>query len=299
MVGGKSAIIMPLDILLKWLRIPHREELLSDPISYFRAFLATKRRRPFRFIDRYGHSYFLDPAVDQLFYLVYHKGHEDEAEFAYCRNFISKGMTVFDIGANMGLYSLILAKCTGETGSLHAFEPYDNIYKRLVNNLLDNGYHWAKANQLALSDKLGSLTLHIYETYTGWNTIGARKIILGGREIRPDRAENVATTTLDEYCAKHGVDKIDLAKIDVEGAEFLVLKGARGLLAKKKIGAILMEISTHTLGAAGSSCREVFEFMSGFGYRFHRIRSNGTAEETPVSEEEYSRVNLVALLAKA
>jgi FkbM family methyltransferase len=133
--------------------------------------------------------------------------------------------SIVDVGANTGLFSLV-AKTVNPDALVTAFEPVERIYKKLIDNLRANGLD-VKTYPVALSDRTGegfyfdTLTDHVY-------SIAVNKNILAPGVPCERRA--LQTVTLDEFIRDHGLDRIDLMKIDVETHEPEVLEGFRAHL---------------------------------------------------------------------
>jgi FkbM family methyltransferase len=132
-------------------------------------------------------------------------------------------MVFFDIGANMGYYTLIAAKKVGPTGRVDSFEPSPRMFNELKFNLELNKFNNVHINNIALGDEPGVARLSRYdrgrEVYGSLST----RSFPGATIIGYDE---VALETLDNYMVKKGIKQVDMIKMDVEGAEFLVLKGA-------------------------------------------------------------------------
>jgi hypothetical protein len=89
----------------------------------------------------------------------------------------------------------------------------------------------------------------------------------------------VAATSLDAYCETFDVDRVDFLKVDVEGMEPQVLKGAKRMLSQKRISAALMELCPRNLTDVGSSSASLYEEIMNAGYRPHRLAASGMAGE--------------------
>ena len=122
-----------------------------------------------------------------------------------------------DVGANIGAYALFVAGVTGPRARILAVEPQPEMFDRLIYNIAQNPYGKIKAVACALADKAGELTLFIDPHNRGESSVK----IVGmnqGAEIR------VPATTLLSLCKSEGIERIDAIKLDVEGAEDLVLE---------------------------------------------------------------------------
>jgi FkbM family methyltransferase len=147
--------------------------------------------------------------------------HAAEAIGATIRERVRPHMTAFDVGANRGEISRLLsARCR----HVIAFEPNPDLAAALADEAIRN----LKVEQLAVSDCVGSAVFHI-DIRPGLGALASSLMTLTGMEGQT-RPIEVKTTTLDSYCAEHGV-RPDFIKIDVEGYEPQVFEGARRLIA--------------------------------------------------------------------
>jgi FkbM family methyltransferase len=146
---------------------------------------------------------------------------------------IKTGWTVVDVGANVGFFTLLAAKLTGEMGRVISFEPDPTSYNLLSKSVERNHFGNVSLFQRAISGTDGDRSLHLSATHhKGLHSITRD---LGGEKI------TVQSSKLDTIASKMGIGSIDLLKIDVEGAEPEVLEGAGELLAEGRIRNIIME----------------------------------------------------------
>lgn len=163
----------------------------------------------------------------QMFWAGIYLAEKEETE--YFRRLIKDGDIFLDVGANIGYYTLMAARRVGENGRVYAFEPAFDTYKFLKYNIKINKFDNILTYRLTVSDKSGYVNLNLGNKF---NT-GSSSVI----SIPPNfsgKIEKVACITLDEFAKKEGIGKVDVIKIDVEGAELHVLKGARKLLEENK-----------------------------------------------------------------
>jgi len=101
---------------------------------------------------------------------------------------------------------------------------------------------------MALGDRETVEDLYVYDNeHLSWSSLAERPLENYGIYVRPDRTEKVVMTTIDRYCEKNDISQIDLLKIDVEGAEYQVLLGARSMLQHKRIRCCVFEFGQTTL----------------------------------------------------
>lgn len=177
---------------------------------------------------------------------------------------------VIDVGANVGRWSAALLGAARRAGrlpdiELHAFEPSAHTYRRLSGALAGCGVAMFQAG---LSDRVGPATLHVAGAGAGINSLH-----------RPDgqaglRTEEVAVTTLDQHARESGLDSVALVKIDTEGHDLAVLRGARELLAQQRIAVVQFEYN-HRWIYGRSFLRDAFELLEPLGYRVGKLTPRG------------------------
>lgn len=157
---------------------------------------------------------------------------------AYIRGLVRPGWTCADVGAHEGIYTRLLAELVGESGRVVAFEAHPENARRLRSSLGDEHRGRVTVERLAVTDGAEErVTLHPGRGRASqeWNVTG---IDLEGR---PTPGElNVPAVSLDAYFAE---GSLDFVKLDVEGAEALVLRGMRRLLREGR-PAIVVEFHT-------------------------------------------------------
>jgi len=185
---------------------------------------------------------------------------------------LGSGCTFVDVGANIGLYSLLAARIVGEEGRVLSFEPSPRERELLEDNIARNGLSQVAIDGRALGDAPNDgVVLHLAdELHAGQNTLGS--VVYENVRLAAD--VTVEMTTLDHAVRQSGLDKVDVVKIDVEGAEFAVLSGARDILRTMR-PLLMMELQDLSLAAQGSGAREVLELLSGFDYEVYRYAERG------------------------
>jgi FkbM family methyltransferase len=217
--------------------------------------------------DRRGFRFELETA-DEIGAFVRSEGHFEADEIELAASLLEPGMLAVDVGANIGAFTVALASAVAPGGTVLAFEPHAGSRQRLARTLELNGLTNVVVDERAVAEEPGQAELFEYGPgFESWATLAPRRIEHEGRPLDATRTP-VATTTLDEY----GIERIDLLKIDVEGAEERVLRGAAGLLGRGAIGAIVLEISDNTLEVFGARALDVLDLLERRGLRTFVVR---------------------------
>ena len=194
----------------------------------------------------------------------------ERAERIFYLEYLRENMTVFDVGANVGELTLLFSRFV-EGGGVHAFEASADVYKKLELVCAAAGKRNVVLNHLALSDKSGSIRLHVYDdAYSSFNSQAARPLKNYGLDLEPVGVEETTATTIDDYCASKKIERIDLLKIDVEGAELQVMRGARRMLKSKRIRCLTFEFGQTTFDM-GNSPEEIEAFLKEMDYKIRNI----------------------------
>jgi FkbM family methyltransferase len=160
----------------------------------------------------------------------------DVDELAFVNQCLREGDVALDVGAQIGLYTLTFSKAVGASGRVFSFEPDPRNRERLLGNAALNDFaRNVTLVPVALSDSAGQATFY-RSSNLGHSSMNAAV----ATESRVDEIR-VETTTLDAYCRQASLERVRLAKIDVEGHETAVLSGARETLARHAIDFIMME----------------------------------------------------------
>lgn len=184
---------------------------------------------------------------------------------------------VIDVGANVGQWATAMLAAAQETGrfddlDLHSFEPSSFTFARLSGALREQP---VSVIRTALSDQSGTSTLHVVAPGAGTNSLHKPPDMPGTAST-----EDVPTMTLDAYADRAGLDYISLVKIDAEGHDLAVLRGARRLFGEQRISIAQFEYN-HRWVDARFFLRDAFELLEPLGYRLGKL--------TPVGVEFYPR----------
>jgi FkbM family methyltransferase len=194
------------------------------------------------------------------------------------------GLVCFDVGANTGQYAALLAQLVPKGSQIYSFEPSTAAFELLVRNC--EGLSAVHPHRLALGAEAGSAVLS-----------APRPGDVTG-SILPDETagskESVPVETLDAFCEERHVSRIHYLKIDTEGTELDVLRGAHQLLAREAIDAVQWEFGAGSLQAA-SRLKDFLDLLP--GYELHRVVGDGLYRiaYSPKIEIYHSAANYVAL----
>jgi FkbM family methyltransferase len=231
-------------------------------------------------INRWGQRY---QAASLSDYHYLRDGNPENYESALIERTLTRGMTVVDVGANHGMFSLEAAYLTGPTGLVHAFEPTPRTRARLEQNLAVNRLTTVKVFPSALGAAPGTAQLRVHYELSGLNTLAPRDVTWNHKTLAADEIIDVPVTTLDDHAEREGLGRIDFLKIDVEGFELGVLQGARRLLREGRIARILLEIGDMTRAHAGVEPNALLAELEARSYWLYAIGPKGEILDRVVS----------------
>ena len=169
------------------------------------------------------------------------------------------GMTFVDVGANVGYYTLLAARRVGHQGRVLAIEPGPYAYRRLQHTVNHNRLTQVRTLQVALGDEPGNQPLYVPPEDSG----NYSPTMLPNDSGTP---VNTTVRTLDDCLEVWGAKEVGLLKLDVEGFEPAVLRGARRALADGRIRAVLCEFNDFWLGEAGTDPAKLYQTLTAAGF---------------------------------
>ena len=225
---------------------------------------------------------------------IYIDGVFERECWTFVETFLQPGMTFFDLGANLGQYTLLAARCVGATGSVHSFEPSSRMFEELRFNVsLNEMGDICTLNRVAVSNEAGVATLSRYQP--GYEVFGS----LGASQRDKDHclgSEQVSTIRLDDYLPEHGLKQVHFMKIDIEGAELRALQGAEALLSQAGGPAILIELADINTCCFGYTAVEIWDYLVDLGYAMYALRRGGRRLEPCARPSDFERaMNAVAM----
>jgi FkbM family methyltransferase len=218
----------------------------------------------------------------------------ERTERDFLNAFLKPGDVFVDVGANIGIFSLIAARRVGKKGRVYAFEPTPETFSRLQDNVKLNRFLNIQCFEQALSDEAGAFRFFISEDgFDAWNSLA-----------QPTRGKPIGTIvtksdTLDHFVRERNLaGKLAMIKIDVEGWEARVLVGGHETLSRDDAPLLQVEFTDEAAASAGSSCLELYHTLQGLGYElFSYDPEKSRLIEEPL-REQYPYANLIASKSK-
>ena len=200
--------------------------------------------------------------------LIYYQGFSEPQTARFVMRFLRPGMTFIDIGAHVGEYTLLAAQAVGEAGEVHSFEPNPQIFGLLRENVCLNGFSNVRLLNHAVSDRDGHANFKIFSepSISRLDHGSSQKTPLQPQDLV--NTVTVPTLRLDTYLGSP-LRRVDLIKVDVEGAEQLVFLGATNLLSLPSAHAPvwIFEFSRENYAKFGFEPDGVREFLMRHEYR--------------------------------
>jgi FkbM family methyltransferase len=194
----------------------------------------------------------------------------EKPERDFVQQFLGPGMVVLDIGAYHGLYAMTASVKVGTEGRVVAFEPSPRQRKRLEWHVRLNRCRNVRVEPFALGKLEGEETLFAVRSGSeGYSSLRRPNV---GAKVTP---EVVHVTTVDKYLMENAIARVDFIKLDVEGGELDVLKGAERLLSGKNRPIILCELEDSRTEAWGYSAAETAQYLESRGFQWFKPVLNG------------------------
>ncbi len=188
--------------------------------------------------------------------LICYFGAKFDPIFDFLKTYLREGMVFVDVGANIGSHAINAARLVGRTGSVFAFEADPDTYRILAENIESNNLRNIMPTQTCVSDHVGTLSFYKHKD-------SAKSSIV-------DRGEKVSVTlpsdTLDNLIPAN--TKTDILKVDVEGAELSVLRGARQFFDDQRRPSVVI-IEVFDVRDNADRSQGIREVLEGYGYKFY------------------------------
>jgi FkbM family methyltransferase len=216
----------------------------------------------------------LREGIDLAIFLL---GAFERATVAACRRHLRPGNIALDIGANIGAHTLHLAQFVGSNGRVFAFEPTTFAHRKLLANIALNPdlAPRIRAEQIMLVEA-GARKLEP-RLYSSW-PLASEEDVHAQHRGRLMSTTGARAMSLDEYLESARVPSVALIKLDVDGYECAVLRGAANTIARLR-PRLVMEIAPYVLREAGHELSDLLEIISSFGYA---LKNQTTGARLPI-----------------
>lgn len=213
-----------------------------------------------------GRSLSLDPS-SHSYRFVYFLGEYEPAITSVFRSIVKSGDVCLDVGGNIGWYTTLFQKLVGSEGKVYSFEPIPSIFEKLSANVSRNEPPQnVVLNNIVLGDTNSTIELHIFDDLPN----GHSSISTFGRENYS--SVQCPMTTIDDYLKENSVGPVDVIKMDIEGAELMMLKGANSLFEQERPPIWEIEMALATTKGFGYLPNDLIEFIrSKADYDFYLI----------------------------
>jgi FkbM family methyltransferase len=206
------------------------------------------------------------------------EGRFETAEVAFVDRFLRPGMTVLDLGAHHGYYTLLASKRVGAQGKVFAFEPSPRERRALRLHLILNRCANVSVQGVALGDEEAKSDLYVVQgIQTGCNSLRPPIAVSGTSRV------SVRVTQLDGWLQKKNIQGVDFIKLDVEGGELAVLKGAERLLARQPRPIILAEVQDLRTRPWGYPAKDILWYLAERRFKWFSLLEDGSVQEMDLS----------------
>ena len=221
---------------------------------------------------------------------IFVTGRYEPNEFCWLSRVVKPGMTVLDVGANLGLYTLFVARRVAESGCVVAIEPSSREMARLRHNVELNALSNVSMLPVAVAEQDAEAVLQVATAdYAGHNTLGAF-----GYNTQLEHRETVQTLRLDEVVESAKLQRLDVIKMDIEGAELGALRGGSATLTRYR-PALLMELSDRALLHQNASSGKILAFLGDHDYEMLAFDA-GSGLPVPLKPRDYfDSENIIAI----
>jgi len=221
--------------------------------------------------------------------LIYCDGYElSEREFL--KYFLKPGDIFVDVGANIGLFTVLAGRYVGAKGAVYAFEPCAKTYQSLLANVKLNGLTNVSCHRAALSDHPGRRDMTV--SLDGFDACNSFSQPVFGELFVSELVDSI---TWDEFADGHGLaGRVAMMKIDVEGWETYVVEGGARTLRREDAPILQIEFNDQSALPAGVSGRKLYDALEALGYKMF---SYDARERTLIPEpprDSYPWMNLIA-----
>lgn len=235
-------------------------------------------------IYRTPHGFSINLDLTKQVDYEYYYGHFENDTLATFESFLKPGMTVLDIGANIGIYALIAASKVGCQGSVYSFEPGDWACARLKANVEANRYAQVKVSRQAVSDKTGKAMLSVCKD-DAFNSLGCKPM------QKVHKVIEIETTTIDDFVQANNLSKVDIIKVDTEGAEYRVFIGGAKTI-REHSPVIFFEYNPYACEGFDYGPEESIKYLRTLGYKMYEFVDKKLTE---IQESSVKTFDIIAM----
>ncbi len=214
-----------------------------------------------RVLDHAQGRFWIDPTSDFGFRLS--NGEYEPSMREWIERLLGPGKTFLDLGANEGYFSIIASRIVGSRGRVWCLEPQTRLLPVIHKNIQLNLAYNVQVTQVAVSNRTETLELSLAPSTNSGSSSLSRQTLY------PVPKQEIQSTTLADLFNRGGIGEVDVIKIDIEGAEALVLPSSKELFATGRIRTAVVEFHESQLVKSRSSTAELVELMKGCGFQ-HR-----------------------------
>lgn len=208
----------------------------------------------------------LNKAVDKRLFI---NGFEKDVIKCF-QKIVKEGHTVLDIGANIGIYSLIAGNKVGNKGKVYAFEPANEAYDKLRYHIKLNNLDNIDTIKYGVSNYSGVAEFNVCED-DAFNSLGDTPM----KDVV--RKETIDLITIDDFVLKNSINRVDIIKVDTEGAEFLVFEGAKKTLLKDK-PSLFFEYNPEAVEGFDNNSINLINLLRSFDYSLFEFKEGNLIE---------------------
>jgi FkbM family methyltransferase len=209
-------------------------------------------------------------------------GNYENTEVSFVLRFLTSGMNVLDVGAHHGYYTLLASRLVGSRGKVFSFEPSPRERRALRWNSILNGRTNIRIQPFALGNSRGEGSLYLADSFnTGLNSLRPQVVVSDVVRVP------ISITTLDSWIAAHPLKNVDFLKLDVEGGELDVFKGAQLFLSRQSRPVILAEVQDVRTMPWGYQAKEILTFLADRQFSWFSLTSDGSLEELNLDAEGF------------
>lgn len=199
--------------------------------------------------------------------------YSDEAfEASLFEKHLKKGMTVLDLGGNIGFYTILARSLVGQEGRVFSFEPFPGNANLIRASIKENSFTNVTVVEAAVSDRAGKATLHLSPDACSEHSLLDLDFQYN---LEPQQNEiEVQVLTVDEYLEKSVGDfKVDFIKMDIEGSESRAVKGMQKVLTKNKHLTLMTEFWPNGFKEDNKDPKDFLEMLDNLNFKIHNIDS--------------------------